>query len=487
MTSIVTTSSEEKKCRVWCNSACHLRRIIILVVLSVIVLGIMLFDMSHQQLQKHSNLPKQNYNEDIQQLPTTTNETGQYYPRRRLFNLANFHDPSSIALKLPFGASDVHYNSNNNKMAPTQFELPNLAPYNHYNLMVTAPAFKRELFIIYYEPQQDVFLVYVDERKDPYQSKGFSPTWNRLKATLPTLTFALRHHFPERFQGAAGGSAEFIAYVSTGDTPKLDCVCILKHEREKRPNYCQNEKFAPILHFGSVYKDTSILPSIVTMPVWTHVPCFGEWQMQGTICEERRLRRDVAGKMGGGDTTQVPGWLLNNHGYGTLSEQKVPSYPWLSTWDKLIPTLIWRGTDYTFLMCIRNKLLISEGTQLWAKGIVPRLETFGKTTLGVVQSLLDIWDILLPRWKGVALTAAAQLEAQEAGSIGTVPWIDVKFTVKSKVHGQPVELDGRYDPFHKYGIDVTSGPMTLAELSQYKYHIDIGGGGGKVENYVFLL
>ena len=468
MTSIVTTSSsEEKKSRVWCNYACHLRRIIILVVLLVIVLGIMLFGMSHQQLQKHSN--GQNYNEDlklIQQLPT--NETGQYYPRRRLFNLANFHDPSSIALKQPFGASDVHYNSNN--IAPSQFELPNLAPYNHYNLMVTAPAFKRELFILYYEPQQDEFLVYVDERKDPYYvSKGnFSPTWNRLKATLPTLTFALRHHFPERFQGAAGGSAEFIAYVSTGDTPKLDCVCILKHLREKRPNYCQNEKFAPILHFGSVYKDTSILPSVVTMPVWTHVPCFGEWQMQGTICEERRLRRDVAWKMGGGDTTPVAGWLQS------MSEQKVP-YPWLSTWDKLIPTLIWRGTDYTFLMCIRPKLLI-EG-QLWGKGISPRLETLGKTTRGVVQSLLDIWDILLPRWKGVALTAAAQLEAQEASSIGTEsapPWIDVKFTVKSKVHDQPVEPDGRYDPFFKYGIDVTSGPMTLAELSQYKYHIDIG-------------
>jgi len=288
--------------------------------------------------------------------------------------------------------------------------------------------------------------------KQPYESKYFSAVWNRLHTTLPTLTYALRNHFPERFQGST--SSEFIVYISTGDTPKLSCDCVIKEERLKRPNYCQNQNFAPILQFGSVYRDPWILPSVQTMPVWPHLPCFAEWQREGTICEELKLRRDVAGKLGGEEP---------------LDESS-------SVWSALIPTIIWRGSDYFFLICIHPNLLPVE----WDRDIKPRSESFGKSARGVVQSLLDMWNNLTPRWKGVTLTSIAKLDAEEANQQqSTVPWIDIKFTVKSKVHGHEVEPDIiRYEPFQDYGIDATSESMSLAQFSQYKYHIDIGGGGG---------
>ncbi len=61
-----------------------------------------------------------------------------------------------------------------------------------------------------------------------------------------------------------------------------------------------------------------------------------------------------------------------------------------------------------------------------------------------------------------------------------VTWIDAKFTFKSKVHGAPViENVVLYEPFHEFGIEVTSDEqMTLPQLSKYKYHIDLGGAGG---------
>mmetsp|Transcript_28289 Transcript_28289/g.48800 ORF Transcript_28289/g.48800 Transcript_28289/m.48800 type:complete len:234 (+) Transcript_28289:1-702(+) len=89
----------------------------------------------------------------------------------------------------------------------------------------------------------------------------------------------------------------------------------------------------------------------------------------------------------------------------------------------------------------------------------------------------------------------AELDAEEMSEAGTkdneggdvdfeqqhhVPWIDAKFTIKSKIHGKHVEpmLD-RYEPFQEYGIQMTSEQMmSLSELSKYKYHIDLGGGGG---------
>ena len=147
--------------------------------------------------------------------------------------------------------------------------------------MLTSQAFDHELFVLYYDLQDDEFLNFIDKKWDPYLSKVYSPLWGSLKSVMPILTYALRNNFPNRFQGVH----EFITYVSMGDVIKLSWECVFKREQLPRPNYYQNDKFAPILQFGSVYKDSTILPSFVMMPVWLQLPCFEEWQKDGRICK----------------------------------------------------------------------------------------------------------------------------------------------------------------------------------------------------------
>ncbi|KAL7541421.1 hypothetical protein ACHAXR_010964 [Thalassiosira sp. AJA248-18] len=421
---------------------------------------------SHREESTHHTQPEQS--EDAQK-------------HRRLFSLANFMDPSSIELRKPFGVSDIHATSNQGneiRRHSTNSELPNLSPYNLQNIKITLPAFNRELFILYYDPDEDEFQVYIDEKKDKYMSKEFSPVWGRLNMIVPVLTYALRTHFSERFQGTAGGSMEFIALFSSADSPKLTCG-VREYERLKRPNFCQPDRFAPILQFGSVFKDTTILPNTVTMPVWAHLPCFKEWQMIGSICKDLWLRRDVAGVLGGEEA------LVADASAG-------PSMPF-SVWDALTPTIIWRGSDFFFLNCNHG---MSAHPLEWSRDVAPRLKHFGDHARGVMQSLLDLQKDVTPRWKGVIMTAMSELSAEEIKKAEREEmeesegddshfqqhyhlWMDAKFTVKSRMYGKLVKpnLD-KYEHFQQYGIQVTSEPMTLAQLSQYKYHIDFGGGGG---------
>eukprot|EP00578_Thalassiosira_sp_NH16_P012385 CAMPEP_0181124430 /NCGR_PEP_ID=MMETSP1071-20121207/26479_1 /TAXON_ID=35127 /ORGANISM="Thalassiosira sp., Strain NH16" /LENGTH=474 /DNA_ID=CAMNT_0023209739 /DNA_START=164 /DNA_END=1584 /DNA_ORIENTATION=+ len=342
-----------------------------------------------------------------------------------------------------------------------------LAPYTQHNIRLTSRAFGRELFLLRYDPVDDAFLLYIDRAKDRYHSPVWSPIWSRLNAIMPTLTFALRNHFSDRFQGTVGGSSEFFIFVSTGDTPQLICECAHREGRLKRPNFCQNDIFAPILQFGSVYKDTTILPTLIPMPVWAHLPCFKDWQQDGSVCQELIHQHDVAGKLGGEDA------LVAEASAAGLKQMP------FSSWDTLIPTLIWRGSDYFFLLCLHAGVTTLD----WVRDIVPRLSQFGNHAQGVVQSLLDCWDNLTPRWKGAALTAMAKLDDIEDGTDVQhqrhIAWIDAKFTVKSTVHGRPANAKiSAYQALQEFGIQVTSEQMTLSELSQYKYQIDFGGGGG---------
>ena len=373
---------------------------------------------------------------------------------RKLFSLSDFSDPKSVTQReIPI------------KRAEEPYYIPDLPPYNIQHVMMTKGTFVRELYLLYYHPTKDVFQLYIDEKKDKYYSDVYSPIFGRLNILLPVLTSALRLHFADRFQGP--NSPEFITFISTGDIPKLTCLCVIKEERTKRPIFCQNALFAPILQFGSVYKDTSILPNLVTMPVWSHVPCFGEWQIHGTVCLEHQQRSEIAGLLG----------------EEALEDLNVKATEQMQVWDTLIPTVVWRGSDFFFLNCIHTNQLRLE----WNRDIVPRIAQFDNNARGVLSSILELWDRLYPRWKAVILTVVATFDAQEISKNNDmdarqVPWIDAKFTVKSKVHGKLVEekVQDRFLPFQEYGMQITSEKkMSLAELSKYKYHIDIGGGGGK--------
>ena len=144
-----------------------------IVILLVIVVSLVV-DIKHHHSNDESHFAQYH---DL--LSTHTNQTTVQQQGRRQLWLNNYQDPSSIALKDPFGASDVHYNQNSFQDAQTIAQhqingptsalvdpVPNLRPYNHNNIFITPQAFGRELFILYYDPNQDEFLVYIDEKKD---------------------------------------------------------------------------------------------------------------------------------------------------------------------------------------------------------------------------------------------------------------------------------------------------------------------------------
>jgi len=146
-----------------------------------------------------------------------------------------------------------------------------------------------------------------------------------------------------------------------------------------------------------VYKDPTILPTLVTMPVWQHLPCFEEWQKDGRICNVLTMQREVVGKLGGEESLVIG---------SARGESKQMQF---SEWDALIPTLILRGSDYNFLPCIHRGIIPAE----WVRDIAPKLVQFDKDARGVVLALMNVWNNLTPRWKATALSALAQLDARK--------------------------------------------------------------------------
>ena len=136
----------------------------------LVLTALLLFISTRRQLQLQSDNKNSISELGLSHLlHTTANETititgAQQQGRRQLWmHMGNYQDPSSIELRQPFGASDVHHINNNNDMS---YDLPKVTPYNYDNVFVTAPAFNRELFLLYYNPQLDEFLVYINEHKD---------------------------------------------------------------------------------------------------------------------------------------------------------------------------------------------------------------------------------------------------------------------------------------------------------------------------------
>jgi len=224
--------------------------------------------------------------------------------------------------------------------------------------------------------------------------------------------------------------------------------------------------------------------------MWNHLDCFLEWQTTEKVCEQIQTQGDVAGSIEGDDVNVID----------AFSQQSQSS-----VWDELIPTLIWRGSHFTFLPCLHYNLLPAD----WDRVVVPRITQVGNTPRKVLEIMMvELWDMLTPRWRAVVLSSLAQLDGEENentivdpniidpnvdnnnindyGNSGgqqqsqPTPWIDAKFTIKSTEFGQAVEvMFDRFEPFQQYGFQMaTEQRMSLAELSKYKYHIDLGGGGG---------
>jgi len=345
---------------------------------------------------------------------------------------------------------------------------PTMASYNIENCFQAVNAFRYTIFFFVYEAKSDSFVVI-------HNIKGCNFGCNRIHRVASVISQALRINMSERFQGQE--SDDLVLMISTGDNPRVKSYCIGVGKRSS-PDYCGSFNFAPILQSGSVFVGSKYLPSMIAfpMPVRPHLPCFDTWQLEGTVCQDLQPKLDFT-------DNSIKTGLVYGKELGIITEQNEDSY-----WDDLISTIIWRGTDFVFLHTINQEMR----RPTYALDIEPKAQAIGgleqfdneyDKKQWVIQTLWDMGEKLLPRWRGVLLTSEAEIEAEHSSNlenkVNNVPWVNIKFAnINDGGEKVPASEHEEYKLLSERGISVIGDYVTMTEQAKYKYHIDLGGGGG---------
>ncbi|KAL7533651.1 hypothetical protein ACHAWF_004574 [Thalassiosira exigua] len=312
----------------------------------------------------------------------------------------------------------------------SSFEPPpprTIRPYTLAHAAAESSAWEYTFALIVYDPPSDAFVGLYS--KDMKWKAGNRKLWKSVRG----LAYVLRKAFPDRFTPR---SPELVLAVGSGDYPHAKPSTLPRG----------SEGGAPVLMFGSAFRDPQVYPNLVAMPMpeARHLGCLVEWAEKGKVCGEWRA---YAGD--GGDERAG------------------------AEWDDLIPQVIWRGTDFGFLQTLQSRPSL----------VHPNPHDFVRLSKGrnartdAVRLLDERYDSFLPRWKGVALSAAAELEAEGPNAGGYRPWIDVKLSSYLDKGKSPTLGSPKYAAWESVGIGVGKGVYS-SDLAKYRYHIDLGGGGG---------
>mmetsp|Transcript_31328 Transcript_31328/g.66475 ORF Transcript_31328/g.66475 Transcript_31328/m.66475 type:complete len:838 (+) Transcript_31328:137-2650(+) len=495
---------------------------------------------------------------------------------------------------------------------PTQRAMARtLRPYDDRLVIQTLKSFRQFGFILRFSGKTGHFSIYTH-----VQNTGLSPRARSIKLSLGPI---LRHLFPDRF---AKGSPDFAVVISGGDSVKLHCDCFtVPFEREDMPQFlwrdievltkkkeeerrkvmemenktsleelsyplrkgvCNRYEFGPIWQFGSGFVNPEVVPTSVTLPVWSQdLECFRNYVVEKRVCKRFReydevanpkgvyfgkheveidvgkelLERHSTGRNGRGNgdgdgdgTDDDGGWKhfawRGEHNppptvpFRPLEEERTsesdhhsdersppdrdyiaadhPAPPYarnkhtlrLPVYPHLRPQLMWRGTDFTYLGCFPD-------SRPYHTGLTPeqvhRLSRDYNSTSDITketvwEGLNDLFErgTLGPRWRAIVMSLRAEdqalewnrerlqelfLRQQHGAEFGgsdreeememryepILPWLSVKFTDKGNAHFG----FGNVQKFERLGIHVGSTHhMNWEEAAGYKYHIDLGGGGG---------
>mmetsp|Transcript_16091 Transcript_16091/g.27423 ORF Transcript_16091/g.27423 Transcript_16091/m.27423 type:complete len:639 (+) Transcript_16091:124-2040(+) len=297
-----------------------------------------------------------------------------------------------------------------------------------------------------YDPAEDLFYTVYPESMIWEEESRF--------ARIRTWVFhSLRLMFPDRFN--PNSKHEFVLPIASMDYPQvkyeqLDCFMDRNAEHS-----CVPKNFPPILQFGSVFQSPKI-PSTIPMPMpeKNHLGCFHQWLVKKDVCkmyQEKSLPSNPLGLVFG-DTV----------GLG---------------WDDLIPQVVWRATDRGYL----SRMVRGLRRPNFDEDIKPKLKgakTEEEKRNAAIEAMHDVYDELAPRWKGVVWTAEAERDAMEKGGDenSLLPWCNIKYATTYYMKG--VDDSEYYNQLMDFGIPAIGEAMDLATLAKYKYHMDIGGGGG---------
>ena len=119
--------------------------------------------------------------------------------------------------------------------------------------------FESTFCILLYDPITDKFLI-LHSRDNRWKTAD-----RKLWKTIRAYTYLLRQVFPNRF---TKDQEELVIPIGGGDYPQV--------RRDKIP---YTNGVAPLLMFGSVFRDTDMYPSMIGMPMPDahHLDCFASW------------------------------------------------------------------------------------------------------------------------------------------------------------------------------------------------------------------
>jgi len=339
-----------------------------------------------------------------------------------------------------------------------------LPPYHLKDALQIAQLYDHTYLLLVYEPNSDTF--YGLYHKNHKWTSGN----HKLLNSFNDITYMLRKAFTQRF--VKGESDELVIPISSGDFPSIKTVCLNHFKRQLADdvsttssslslqiiNTCTNSK-APVLNFGSVFNEESIMPNMIAMPMPEphHLPCFRMWADKHQICDELQPKQFVERRRNTGELYK---------GRGQSHYQMVYGKEYGIDWDDLIPQVVWRGTDFSYLS--RHNSL---------RKIQFNDEVFTSKEAAVVEYLMseESYNTLLPRWKATVLTAEAEVNTK---SDDEIPWANMKFSSYIN-RGSKTRTQGSKQYKKWEDIDMATGEYLGSEqLLHYKYHIDLGGGGG---------
>ena len=137
--------------------------------------------------------------------------------------------------------------------------------------------------------------------------------------------------------------------------------------------------------------------------------------------------------------------------------------------------MVWRGADFGYLghghhnVRSTSKELVDKVFSWEKENRIPHGRNKPRAA---AYAMAQAYENLIPRWQGVFWTAEAEFDAQYTSS--TLPWADIKFT---RFPSHPEDIP----KLKEQGLDAVGERIELQELAKYKYHLDIGGAGGKIQ------
>jgi hypothetical protein len=344
--------------------------------------------------------------------------------------------------------------------------------YSLANVMQTVPHFHDAFGVLVYDPESDKFIAHYST------NIRWTPGCHKLVMAFKNTANMLRTHFPDRFNPNLNRNAELVLAIGSGDYPKVNWNnCLLEQRDDCFPtanndgeNSDGNIVMSPILQFSSVFR-RPLFSTMIAMPLpqINHLGCFQNWSLHHRVCDYFLPR-----------TPKNPRGLI----FGETIQMR---------YHDLIPQIVWRGTDFTYL----QKMFPSLRRPNFETDVVLKTQSSSRWVdkkIAATGAMREIYASLVPRWKGVVWTAEAERDAERANKALTrkswlrksdvyeqqvLPWCNIKFAsaMNMGTNTRSSELD-YYKQFEEYGIPAAGEHMTLEELGQYKYHIDLGGGGG---------